>query len=56
MNNTIIKKVTEKTIKDNEGKSQNQVEITFKTSIQGLPVSETITLTGDGSLKVLMPV
>ncbi|MCK7521102.1 MAG: hypothetical protein MZV64_27130 [Ignavibacteriales bacterium] len=51
MKNTFIKSVVENNIKDSENNTKKQVEITFNDSQKSV-----ITLTGEGSIKVLMPV
>ena len=56
MDNMIIKNITEKNIENVENKSQKEIQITLETTKQGNTISETITLTGNGSIKVLSPV
>lgn len=51
-----IKRVVEKKLDISENKPQNQVQITFETLKKGTLVSKTITLEGDGFLKVLTSV
>jgi hypothetical protein len=56
LDNTIIKNVIEKNIKNSNNESQNEVQIVFETSQQGVSAEKTITLSGEGSVKVLMHV
>lgn len=52
MNTSSIKRVNEKILNNFE----KQVEILFETSVDGVKMQETITLTGEGTVKVLLPV
>ena len=52
MDSTLITKIKEKQIKNQENNSINQIELTFQFQNK----SEIITLEGEGALKVLMPV
>jgi len=52
LNTSSIKRVNEKILNDTE----KQVEILFETSVNGVKMQETITLSGEGSVKVLLPV
>jgi len=52
LNSSLIKRVDEKFLNDFE----KQVEILFETSENGVKRQETITLSGEGSIKVLLPV
>lgn len=54
MDSTLITKIREKQVKNQENKSINHIELTFKSSNQNS--TEIITLEGEGSLKVLIPV
>lgn len=56
MDSTIIKNIAEKNIVDTDNKSLNEIQITFESSKNGSLEEETITLRGQGSVKVLMPV
>jgi hypothetical protein len=52
LNTSSIKRVQEKNLNN----SEKQVEILFESSENGLKRQETITLSGEGSVKVLLPV
>jgi len=52
LNSSSIKRVDEKFLNDVE----KQVEILFESSENGIKRQETITLSGEGSIKVLLPV
>lgn len=51
MYKTTIKNIKEKKINQNEKDSKNMVSITFETEIDDQKKTETITLTGSGTLK-----
>jgi len=52
LNTSTIKRIQEKNLNNIE----KQVEILFESSSNGVKRQETITLTGEGSVKVLLPV
>lgn len=52
MDTSLIKRVQENTLTNLE----KQVEILFESSLGGVKRQETITLSGEGSVKVLLPV
>ena len=56
MSSTLIKNVIEEKVKISEDQYENRVQITFDTSDFANSNGNTITLTGQGSVKVLMPV
>ncbi len=51
-----ISKIIEKKINNSEEKTENQIEITFKTLTNNVPAYATVTLVGDGSIKSLLRV
>jgi len=52
LNTSSIKRVNEKNLNN----SEKQIEILFESSANGVKKQETITLSGEGSVKVLLPV
>ena len=50
-----VKKLIEEKVKNSSNKLENRVQITFDTLKDNVPVTETITLSGEGSVKVLIP-
>jgi len=50
-----VKKLIEEKVKNPSNKLENRVQITFKTLKNNVPVTETITLSGEGSVKILIP-
>lgn len=56
MNSTLIKRVVEDKVQISENKIENRIQLTFDASSQGISASKTITLSGEGSIKVLLPV
>jgi len=56
LNNTFIKRVIEENVKISDNKYENRVKIIFSSSEKTSQPEKTITLSGEGSLKILMPV
>jgi len=50
-----VKKLTEKKIKNSLNEEENKVQITFNALKNDVNISKTITMTGKGSVKVLIP-
>ena len=55
MNSVSVEKLVEEKVKNSSNKLENRVQITFNTIKNNVPVTETITLSGKGSVKVLIP-
>gem|GEM_PF-3041150 len=56
MNTSSIKRIKEKNLSNSENNSQKEIEILFESSKDGISRQDTITLAGEGSVKVLLPV
>jgi len=55
LNSVSVKKLVEEKVKNSSNEIENRVQITFNTLKDNVPVTETITLSGEGSVKVLIP-
>jgi len=56
LNTSSIKRVKEKNLNSSEKDSKKEIELLFETNKDGIVRQETITLSGKGSVKALLPV
>lgn len=55
MSSISVEKLTEEKVKNSSNKLEKRIHITFNTLKNDTPMTESITLTGEGSVKVLIP-
>lgn len=56
MKDNFIKNITEEKVKTSDNRTEKSIQLTFDAIKNGESVNDTITLSGEGSIKVLMPV